>query len=172
MSTENEPAPGPVLFLEDEVKSPPFSPEARREVGKLPRLEQDGFPVGLPHSRPMPSIGARCHELRGLTMDDQKRARLKAKGWVEVDVADWLGLDEAERRVIELRVSLVKAIKAHREATGITQAALAHRVGTAQPNIAKIEAGGIGVSLDLLMTVFFATGGKLAAPVGSEEAVV
>jgi phage-related protein len=64
MSNGGEPGPKPVLFLEDEVKTPPFSLEARREVGQLLRLVQDGFPVGMPHSRPMPSIGPRCHELR------------------------------------------------------------------------------------------------------------
>jgi hypothetical protein len=47
----------PVLLMEEEIKTPPFSHEARREVGQLLRLIQDGFPVGLPHSRPMPSIG-------------------------------------------------------------------------------------------------------------------
>jgi DNA-binding XRE family transcriptional regulator len=108
---------------------------------------------------------------RGGTMDDEKRARVKAKGWVEVDLYDWLGLDEADMRVIELRVALVKAIRHRREGAGISQAQLARRIGTAQPNIAKIEAGGIGVSLDLLMTVFFATGGKLSELIGVGEAV-
>ena len=28
------------------------------------RLVQDGFPLGMPYSRPMPSIGPRCHEPR------------------------------------------------------------------------------------------------------------
>jgi DNA-binding XRE family transcriptional regulator len=105
-------------------------------------------------------------------MDVEKRARLKDKGWVEVDLADWLGLDEADMRVIELRVGLVKAIRRRREAAGVSQAVLARRIGTAQPNIAKIEAGGIGVSLDLLMTVFFATGGQMAELAGVGEAVV
>jgi DNA-binding XRE family transcriptional regulator len=105
-------------------------------------------------------------------MDVEKRARLKDKGWVEVDLADWLGLDEADMRVIELRVGLVKAIQRRREAAGVSQAVLARRIGTAQPNIAKIEAGGIGVSLDLLMTVFFATGGRMAELAGVGEAVV
>jgi phage-related protein len=42
----------------------PFSPEARIEAGGLLRLIQQGGRVGLPHSRPMPLIGPRCHELR------------------------------------------------------------------------------------------------------------
>lgn len=38
--------------------------EARIEAGTLLRLLQGGESLGLPHSRPMPSIGGRCHELR------------------------------------------------------------------------------------------------------------
>ena len=30
----------------------------------LLRLVQEGFPIGMPHSRPMPTIGKGCHELR------------------------------------------------------------------------------------------------------------
>ena len=33
------------------------------------RLLQRGDPVGMPHSRPMPAIGARCHELRIIDVD-------------------------------------------------------------------------------------------------------
>ncbi len=38
--------------------------EGRVEMGFLLRLLQRGESLGLPWSRPMPSIGARCHELR------------------------------------------------------------------------------------------------------------
>ncbi len=34
------------------------------EAGYLLRMLQAGHSLSLPHSRPMPSIGARCHELR------------------------------------------------------------------------------------------------------------
>jgi phage-related protein len=34
------------------------------EAGFLLRLLQKGVSLSLPHSRPMPSIGPRCHELR------------------------------------------------------------------------------------------------------------
>jgi phage-related protein len=46
------------------VKTPPFSKEAKLEAGYLLRLLQKGEKLSLPHSRPMPSIGRRCHELR------------------------------------------------------------------------------------------------------------
>ena len=54
----------PLAWLHGEVKTPPFSREARLEAGYLLRLLQRGESIGMPHSRPMPTIGARCHELR------------------------------------------------------------------------------------------------------------
>jgi phage-related protein len=54
----------PLVWLHGEVKTPPFSSEARIEAGTLLRRLQRGETVPLPHSRPMPGIGQRCHELR------------------------------------------------------------------------------------------------------------
>ncbi len=54
----------PLVWLHGEVKSPPFSKAARLETGFLLRQLQSGIKLSSPHSRPMPSIGARCHELR------------------------------------------------------------------------------------------------------------
>ena len=47
-----------------EVKTPPVGVEARRELGVALRILQGGGQLSMPISRPMPSIGARCHELR------------------------------------------------------------------------------------------------------------
>jgi phage-related protein len=58
------PTDKPLVWLRGEVKSPPFSPRARLEAGWLLRRLQAGEKLGMPHSRPMPAIGARCHELR------------------------------------------------------------------------------------------------------------
>jgi phage-related protein len=54
----------PVVWLRGEVRTPPFSAEARLEAGVLLRRLQSGETLTMPHSRPMPSIGPRCHELR------------------------------------------------------------------------------------------------------------
>jgi len=54
----------PLVWLHGEIKTPPFSSQARIEAGYLLRRLQMGEKLSLPHSRPMPSIGARCHELR------------------------------------------------------------------------------------------------------------
>jgi phage-related protein len=58
------PTDKPLVWLHGEVKTPPFSPAARLEAGFLLRKLQRGETLLLPHSRPMPSIGPHCHELR------------------------------------------------------------------------------------------------------------
>ena len=54
----------PLVWLRGEVRTPPFSKEARIEAGYLLRLLQGSERLSLPHSRPIPAVGARCHELR------------------------------------------------------------------------------------------------------------
>ncbi len=54
----------PLAWLHGQVKTPPLSREARIETGFLLRRLQQGERFRMPQSRPMPSIGSRCHELR------------------------------------------------------------------------------------------------------------
>ena len=54
----------PLVWLHGEVKTPPFSKETRTEAGFLLGKLQGGEKLSMPQSRPMPSIGSRCHELR------------------------------------------------------------------------------------------------------------
>ena len=64
----------PLVLLHGEIKTPPFSAAARKEAGTLLDKLQQGKSLGLPHSRPMPSIGPRCHELR--IVDEDKSWRI------------------------------------------------------------------------------------------------
>jgi phage-related protein len=64
------PSDKPLVWLHGQVKTPPFSEKARLEAGYLLRLLQRGEKLSMPHSRSMPSIGSRCHELR-ITDDDK-----------------------------------------------------------------------------------------------------
>lgn len=50
--------------MRGQVKTPPFGQDVRIEAGFLLRRLQRGEALRLPHSRPMPDIGAGCHELR------------------------------------------------------------------------------------------------------------
>lgn len=70
----NETRDKPLVWLHGELKTPPFSAMARIEAGYLLRLLQKGEKLSLPHSRPMPGIGARCHELR--IVDETKTGEL------------------------------------------------------------------------------------------------
>ena len=42
----------------------PVFREARLEAGYLLRRLQQGVSLGMPHVRPMPSVGPRCYEIR------------------------------------------------------------------------------------------------------------
>lgn len=64
----------PLVWLHGEVKTPPFSSLARLEAGFLLRKLQSGESLSMPHSRPMPVIGKRCHELR--IVDEQATWRI------------------------------------------------------------------------------------------------
>jgi phage-related protein len=64
----------PLAWLSGEIKTPPFSKEARIEAGSLLSRLQDGEPLGMPQSRPMTTIGPRCHELR--VRDETKNWRI------------------------------------------------------------------------------------------------
>ncbi len=64
----------PIVWLHGEIKTPPFSKEARLEAGFLLGKVQGREKLAMPHSRPMPSIGSRCHELR--VNDENKTLRI------------------------------------------------------------------------------------------------
>ena len=66
----NENESKPLIWLKGEVKTPPFSSNARLEAGFLLRKLQEGEALSMPISRPMPTIGSNCHELR---INDEKK---------------------------------------------------------------------------------------------------
>ncbi len=63
----------PLVWLSGEVKTPPFSTDARVEAGFLLRQLQQGESLSMPKSRPMPIIGSQCHELRIVDQDNTWR---------------------------------------------------------------------------------------------------
>ena len=60
----SRPARKPLVWLQGEVKSPPFTREGRLEAGLLLRLLQEGEQLGMPHARRLADVGPRCGELR------------------------------------------------------------------------------------------------------------
>lgn len=99
-------------------------------------------------------------------MDARKRAALEAAGWRVGDAADFLGMSEDERQLLDARVKLALAVRRQRAAGRLSQKQLGNRLKTSQPRIAKIERAASDVSLDQLVRAFAAAGGKLVVKVG------
>ena len=80
-----------------------------------------------------------------------KQDRLERAGWVVGDSTQFLKLSVEENRFIELKLALATGVRELRERKGLTQATLAHRLGSSQSRVAKMEAADRSVSLDLIM---------------------
>src|ERR1700676_4380718 len=87
-----------------------------------------------------------------------KKQRLERAGWVVGDSAQFLQLSVEEKRFIEFELALPPGVREIREAKGLTQGALAHRLGSSQSRVAKMEAADRSVSLDLIMRSLLAIG--------------
>jgi phage-related protein len=68
----------PLVFLFEKIEKPPFTQEAAKEAGYLCYRLQRGESLSMPHSRPMPSIGRRIHELRVRDRDHNWRIIYRA----------------------------------------------------------------------------------------------
>ncbi len=91
-------------------------------------------------------------------MDAKKKARLEKVGWTVGTVQEFLGLDDAEMAMIEVRVQLARALKDRRRKLKVSQITFAERIGSSQSRVAKMEAGDPSVSLDLLMKALLVSG--------------
>lgn len=54
----------PLVWLQGEIKTPPFTAEGRQEAGMLLRLLQEGERLGMPQAEALPDVGSRCGALR------------------------------------------------------------------------------------------------------------
>ncbi len=53
-----------IVWLHGEIKTPPFSEQARKEAGFLIGKLQDGESLGMPGAEPLPIVGPRCGAIR------------------------------------------------------------------------------------------------------------
>ena len=84
-------------------------------------------------------------------MNSAKRKALEAAGWKVGDAADFLGMNDEERQLLDARVELALAVRRQREASHLSQKALGVKLKTSQPRVAKIERAATDVSLDQLV---------------------
>ena len=93
-----------------------------------------------------------------MRMDSAKKKRLERAGWVVGDASQFLELSAEETRFLELKLALATGVRELRERIGLTQAALADRLGSSQSRVAKMEAADRSVSLDLMVRSLFTIG--------------
>ena len=86
-----------------------------------------------------------------MTVRDEKRRRLEAKGWKFGTAQEFLRLSDEEATYIDLKARLATGLRTRRRRRSLTQADLAKRLQSSQSRIAKMEAGDPSVSLDLLI---------------------
>jgi hypothetical protein len=78
------------------------------------------------------------------------------RGWTEGSAQELLGLSDGEAAIVEIRIRLAEKLRERRTALRITQAALAKRIQSTQPRIARLEqADG---SIEMLLRALFALG--------------
>ncbi len=91
-------------------------------------------------------------------MHENKRKRLKARGWKVGSAKDFLGLNDQETAFIEMKLRLASSLRDLRRRRRLTQIDLARILRSSQSRIAKMETGDPSVSLDLLVRSLLALG--------------
>jgi len=91
-------------------------------------------------------------------MDEEKRRRLETAGY-RLDSADeFVGLTAEESALRDMKLALRRAVRNERERRGVTQEALAERLGSSQSRVAKMEGSDPSVSLELFVRALLALG--------------
>jgi len=91
-------------------------------------------------------------------MNSAKRKKVESAGWRVGTADEFLGLSPEEARIVEMKLVLSENLRRHRLKRRMSQLELAKRLGSSQSRVAKLEAGALGVTLDLLFRALFATG--------------
>ena len=91
-------------------------------------------------------------------MHESKKKRLEAAGWAVGNAEDFLSLSAVESEYIELKLRLAAGIRSTRRRRGLTQLAVAKRIGSSQSRVAKMESGDPSVTADLMVRALLAIG--------------
>ena len=91
-------------------------------------------------------------------MKPSKKQKAQKAGWKVGSAKEFLGLDDEEMALIDMKLGLASALKTKRQAKRYTQIDLAEMIGSSQSRVAKMEAGDPSVSTDLLIRGMLALG--------------
>jgi phage-related protein len=94
----------PVVWIAD-INTAGLGKDGRRETAGLIDDLQEGILLRLPHSRPMPSIGERCHELRIRELGHRWRI-LYHLGYGEIVILSMF--DKKQRKTPKREIQLAK----------------------------------------------------------------
>jgi DNA-binding XRE family transcriptional regulator len=93
-------------------------------------------------------------------MNAARKKRLQMGGWAVGTTRDFLNLSEEESAYIDIKLRLASKLSNRRRSLGITQVAMAKKIGSSQSRVAKMEAGDPSVTIDLLVRSLIAVGEK------------
>jgi ribosome-binding protein aMBF1 (putative translation factor) len=91
-------------------------------------------------------------------MKASKRRRLEKAGWKLGSAKSFLDLTDEEEALIDLKLSLARAVREERSRRKLTQNDLGRLLGSSQSRIAKMEGADPSVSVDLLVRSLFRMG--------------
>ncbi len=94
-------------------------------------------------------------------MDAKKKAKLKKMGGRVTTVQRFLGLNDAEAAVVELRIELASAVRERRAAAGLPQAQLAKALGPRQSRVAKLAGADPQASLESMVRALAVAGARI-----------
>lgn len=97
-----------------------------------------------------------------MALSEERRAELARKGAVEMSVQQWLGLDDIEMAMVELRVRLTGEVTRRRKETARLQAVGTGSGGSKPSRVAKTGRDVLDLNLDELISAYLATGASLA----------
>jgi DNA-binding XRE family transcriptional regulator len=100
-----------------------------------------------------------------MTMKAKQRKNLAKMGGRVTTVREFLGLSDAEVRLVDLRMQLTRELRERRTARKATPAQLAKLLGTSQPRVAAMEAGDPQTSLEALLRALIVLGATLTLKV-------
>ena len=95
-------------------------------------------------------------------MDAETQEALEAAGWKFGDAADFLGMTDAERHELDVRVALSRAVRDRRKKLGLSQQEVAKRLKISARKVDRIEYGAGDITLEQILHAYSALGGRLA----------
>ena len=93
-------------------------------------------------------------------MKAEKRKKLEKAGWKSGSADEFLNLTREESALVSIRLALAGELKDRRVKLGLSQVDLARKLGSSQSRVAKMEAAGSDISVDLLVRGMLAIGAK------------